>query len=160
MANKSDITSILSIENPQFSTYLIVASLLVLKMCFLTLLTIFQRQKNKVFISEEDTKVFPGTVGANPDVERVRRAFQNDLENIPAFLFISFAYLFVGVPNWVVHFIFYLFLIARTLHSFVYAVYVIPQPARAICFIVGFFIIGYLSGHVLVYGVYSGYLGK
>ncbi|XP_050300074.1 prostaglandin E synthase-like [Anthonomus grandis grandis] len=151
---------VLSIKNPQFCTYLIVTSLLILKMCGLTLLTIFHRQKNKTFISEEDTKMRGGTVESNPDVERVRRAFLNDLENIPAFLIIGLAYLFVGVPNWVVHMLFYLFLIARVCHSFVYAVYVIPQPARAICFVLGFAIIGYMSIHVLIYGFFTGYLGK
>ncbi|XP_066140038.1 prostaglandin E synthase-like [Euwallacea fornicatus] len=152
---------VLSINNPQFATYLIVSSLLILKMCGLTLLTIFQRYKNKVFISEEDMKMRPGaTVETHPDVERVRRAFQNDLENIPAFLFIALAYLFIQVPDWVVHFLFYLFLIARTMHSIVYAIYVVPQPARAICFVLGLTVIGYLSFHVLIYGFVTGYLSK
>jgi len=151
---------ILSINNNQFATYLIVTSLLILKMFGLTLLTIFHRQKNKVFISEEDANIRGGTVESHPDVERVRRAYQNDLENIPAFMVISLAYLFIGVPDWVVHFLFYLFLIARTLHSFVYAVYVIPQPARGICFAIGSGIISYMSIHVLIYGFFTGYLGK
>lgn len=72
----------------------------------------------------------------------------------------AFAYLFVGVPDWAVHFLFYLFLLARTMHSIVYAVYVIPQPARAICFLLGFAVIGYLSFHVLIYAFVVGYLGK
>lgn len=40
--------AVLSMDNPQFATYLIVSSLLILKMCGLTLLTIFHRQKNQV----------------------------------------------------------------------------------------------------------------
>lgn len=56
MADLSNITSskngetigVLSINNPQFATYLIVASLLILKMYGLIMLTIFHRQKNKV----------------------------------------------------------------------------------------------------------------
>ncbi|ENN74663.1 prostaglandin E synthase [Dendroctonus ponderosae] len=161
-SKNGEVVGVLTINNPQFATYLIVASLLILKMYGLILLTIFHRQKNKVFISEEDTKMRGdgGSVGTHPDVERVRRAFQNDLENIPAFLFISLAYLFVGVANWAVHLLFYLFLIARTLHSLVYALYVIPQPARAICFCLGLLINCYLSFHVLVYGFFTGYLGK
>ncbi|XP_066244946.1 prostaglandin E synthase-like [Euwallacea similis] len=161
LAGKMSEFGVLSINNPQFATYLIVSSLLVLKMCGLILLTIFQRYKNKVFISEEDMKMRPGaTTEAHPDVERVRRAFQNDLENIPAFLFMALVYLFIEVPDWVVHFLFYLFLIARTLHSIVYAIYVVPQPARAICFMLGLAINGYLSFHVLIYGFVTGYLGK
>ncbi|KAL1512653.1 hypothetical protein ABEB36_002212 [Hypothenemus hampei] len=151
--------TVLSIKNPQFATYLIVASLLLLKMSALTLLTIFHRQKNRVFSNEEDTKMRGGTVGINDDVERVRRAFQNDLENIPTFLFIGLLYLFVQVPDWVVYFLFYLFLLARTAHSIVYAVYVIPQPARALSFLLGFFVILYMSIHVLIHGFFMGYLG-
>ncbi|KAF7278540.1 hypothetical protein GWI33_008244 [Rhynchophorus ferrugineus] len=130
----------------------------VLKMMSLILLTIFYRMKTKVCISEEDSTINGATVGSHPDVERVRRAFQNDLETIPAFMIMSFFYLWVPVPDWVVHVLYYLFLVSRTLHSFVYAVYVIRQPSRAICFLIAFLILIYISVHVAIYGFIAGYL--
>ncbi|XP_030753444.1 microsomal glutathione S-transferase 1-like [Sitophilus oryzae] len=153
-------TVILSLENPTFSTYLIVSSLLVLKMMGLIVLTIYHRITKKIFISEEDTAMSGGTVGSDQDIDRVKRALQNDLENIPAFLAISLAYLWVPVPDWAVHILYYAFLILRSLHSFVYAVYVIPQPTRALCFVLSFAILGYMCSHVFVYAFSVGYFAK
>ncbi|XP_030763126.1 microsomal glutathione S-transferase 1-like [Sitophilus oryzae] len=149
----NDIPWVTSLENPKFVTYMIVCALLVLKMWWLTVLTVMKRMKHKVVMNEEDTKVDGFTVGSHSDVERVQRAFQNDLENIPAFLFIALAYLWVSVPSWVVHFLYYLFFIARLGHSIVYAVVPIGPPTRCICFVIGFFIVTYMSLHVLIAGI-------
>nr|AVT42177.1 microsomal glutathione S-transferase 3 [Lissorhoptrus oryzophilus] len=157
MDQTGHFNEVLSLTNHKFATYLVVSSLLILKMMALTILTIQQRFKHKVVISEEDAKANGGTVGNHPDVDRVRRAFQNDLENIPAFLIISLAYLFVNPPGWVVHILYYLFLLVRIGHTIVYAVYIVRQPARGICFFIGFLIIMYMSLHVLFYGLISGY---
>nr|AVT42179.1 microsomal glutathione S-transferase 4 [Lissorhoptrus oryzophilus] len=151
---------ILTLQNPQFATYLIVSALLILKMNALILLTIYHRMKNKVVISPEDAQFKEGTVvGSHPDVDRVRRAFQNDLENIPAFLVIGLLYLWVSSPDWAVHTLYYLFFLARLGHTLVYAVYVVPQPSRAICFFLGFLILEYMCCHVVVYAILKGYHG-
>ncbi|XP_060529966.1 microsomal glutathione S-transferase 1-like isoform X2 [Cylas formicarius] len=157
--NGTSANDILSLDNPAFCTYVICCCLLILKMMGLVLLTIFHRQTNKVGISEEDAR-FGMEVALHPNVERTRRAFLNDLENIPAFLFLSFAYLWTRPISTLVHVVYYAFLVARALHSFVYAVYVVPQPARAICFAIGFIINGYLAAHTAIYVFIVGYLKK
>ncbi|KAF7278541.1 hypothetical protein GWI33_008245 [Rhynchophorus ferrugineus] len=121
-------------------------------MWWLTILTIIKRFKHKVVLNDEDAKTANATVGSHPAVERVRRAFQNDLENIPAFLFIGLVYLFVPAPNWLIHLLYYTYLLARIGHSIVYAVYILPQPSRGICFGLSFIIVLYMSLHVLIVG--------
>lgn len=64
----------------------------------------------------------------------------NDLENIPVFFVAAFFYVLTD-PNPIIAVnLFRIFTLARILHTFVYAVYVIPQPARAITWGVGYFI--------------------
>ena len=47
-----------------------------------------------MFANPEDAKDVPGSkVGSDPDVERVRRAHLNDLENIPLFIAIAAVYM-------------------------------------------------------------------
>ncbi|XP_060529100.1 prostaglandin E synthase-like [Cylas formicarius] len=147
---------VLDLGNSAFRTYLICNCLLVLKMLGLIALTVRHRMKHKVFISEEDTKMgVGGTVGSHPDVDRVRRAFANDLETIPAFMFVSLYYLFTSTPKWIVHLLYYLFVLARIGHSIVYAIKVVKQPARAVCFLISYFILIYLTLHTLFYAIFA-----
>ena len=47
-----------------------------------------------MFANPEDAKDVPGSkVGSDPEVERVRRAHLNDLENIPLFIAIAAVYM-------------------------------------------------------------------
>ena len=77
----------------------------------------------QVFSSPEDTV---GSSKAkvsftNENVERVRRAHQNDIENIVPFAILSFLYLVVANPTlFTAKCVFYGFTVARVLHSFVY----------------------------------------
>merc|ERR1719350_159894 len=75
-------------------------------------------------------------VGVHEDVERVRRAHQNDIENIIPFLILGFIYIFTNPAYSTALLVFRLFAGARILHSIVYLL-IIPQPARAITFFVG-----------------------
>ena len=58
---------------------------------------------------------------ANDNVERVRRAHQNDIENIVPFAILSGLYLAVANPSlFTAKCVFYGFTVARVLHTFVY----------------------------------------
>lgn len=79
------------------------------------------------------------------------------MENIILFLIISLGYLSVEPPLWAVNTLFFTYLITRILHTIVYAVYIVRQPARALCFQVGFMIIGYMATHTAVHAICKGY---
>lgn len=70
------------------------------------------------------------------DVERVRRAHLNDLENIPAFLLAGFFYVLTEPPVNLALWLFRIAVLARIGHTIVYAVHPVPQPARGICFMI------------------------
>ena len=83
-----------TLTNPVFVTYVIAASLMVLKIMLQGWITVVRMMATDAgLVSPEDLKA--GPVNRNPrpeqlqpnqDVERSRRIHRNDLENIPAFL--------------------------------------------------------------------------
>ena len=73
---------------------------------------------------------------SDDDIERIRRAHMNDMENIYPFLVIGLLFAALstdGDKNATLHF--YIFTFFRFAHSIVY-VNAVKQPARAICFLV------------------------
>ena len=72
----------------------------------------------------------------NEDVERVRRAHQNDIENIVPFLILGYLYIFTNPELSTALLLFRVFVVARILHTIVY-INTIPQPARKYTFLVG-----------------------
>lgn len=78
-------------------------------------------------------------------LRNVYRAHRNDMENILPYLSIGLVYVLTDPLPWIAKSCFVIATIARVLHSFVYAVYVIPQPARAICFLVQWIITIYFA---------------
>lgn len=73
------------------------------------------------------------------------------MENILPYLSIGLIYVLTDPAPWIAKTCFIVATIARVLHTFVYAVYVIPQPARAICFFVQFVITIYFAIASIVY---------
>lgn len=69
----------------------------------------------------------------------------NDLENIPIYMVASFGYMLTNPSAWLATTLFRTFAIARCLHTLVYAVVVIPQPARGLSWMVGYAITGYMA---------------
>ncbi|XP_015836904.1 microsomal glutathione S-transferase 1 [Tribolium castaneum] len=143
--------SVLTLNNPAFGVYLISACLLVLKMMGMSLLTIYNRFKYKAFICPEDAKWLQGQVVSNDTVERVRRAHQNDLENIPIFLAAAFAYLWTQPPAWLAWVLYLGFTILRALHTIVYTLIVLPQPTRALLWVAGYLLTGYMAVHAALH---------
>lgn len=75
----------------------------------------------------------------------MRRAHRNDLENILPFLTAGFFYVLINPSPIIAINLFRASAIARIIHTIVYAVYVVPQPARALSWLVCFLITGYMS---------------
>lgn len=79
------------------------------------------------------------------------RAHLNDLENILPYLFAGLFYVATNPPAAMATLMFKVAAIARIVHTFVYAVYVVPQPARAIAFAIHIVITLYMAISVLIY---------
>ncbi|XP_076152442.1 microsomal glutathione S-transferase 1-like [Alosa pseudoharengus] len=122
-----------------FSTY---ATIVTLKMMLMSPLTSYFRLTRKAFANMEDTTLDLSKedkkkmVKVDPDVERVRRCHQNDLENVIPFLVVGLLYALTGPPLSSALLHFRVFVGSRFCHSVAYLV-ALPQPSRALCFLVG-----------------------
>merc|ERR1712183_363708 len=121
-----------------FKAYAFYAAVVTVKVLMMAFLTARQRFRTGVFISSEDAKQPGAKTGVNEDVERVRRAHQNDIENVVPFAILGFIYIFTNPAYSTALFCFRLFARARILHTIVYLL-VVPQPSRAILFFVNIF---------------------
>ncbi|XP_056605216.1 microsomal glutathione S-transferase 1.1 isoform X1 [Triplophysa dalaica] len=98
----------------------------------------------KVFANLEDTNLVKTTedrrkcVRVDPDVERVRRCHQNDLENIIPFVVIGLLYALTGPDLYAALLHFRVFVGSRFIHTVAYLV-ALPQPSRGLAWIVGLF---------------------
>jgi glutathione S-transferase len=85
---KMTVFNALSSDNHAFRVYITWGGFLIIKMLLMALLTGVTRSRKKAFENPEDVAAGKGDeIKKDEDVERVRRAHLNDLENIPAFLF-------------------------------------------------------------------------
>lgn len=124
-----------------FSTY---ATIVILKMMLMAPLTGLFRFKQKAFSNQEDLWMAKNAeekkkmLRADPEVERVRRCHQNDLENIIPFIVIGLLYALSGpdLATAVLHF--RVFVISRICHTVSY-VLALPQPSRALSWVTGMF---------------------
>jgi len=127
------------------------SSLLVLKLVAMSVLTAIQRFKNKVFANPEDVmSKHDKVIYNNPDVERVRRAHQNDLENILPFFFVGLLYCLINPVAATANLLFKTFTIARYMHTLVYAIVPVRQPARVAAWAVAYGINIYMAIQVLL----------
>ncbi|CAG9575842.1 unnamed protein product [Danaus chrysippus] len=139
-----------TIVEPAVKTYIACSGILALKVMGMSLLTARMRFKKKVFANEEDTNVKGSVVKYDdPDVERVRRAHLNDLENIPVFWVVGALYLTTGPSDEVAINLFRVYTAGRILHTLVYAVTPLPQPARGIAFGIPYWITIYMGVKVI-----------
>ncbi|XP_022126488.2 microsomal glutathione S-transferase 1-like [Pieris rapae] len=125
-----------SITEPAVRTFLFYSGVLGLKVLSMAFLTARQRMKKKVFANPEDAAAKKSAVVKfdDEDVERVRRAHLNDLENIPLFWVLGGLYLTTGPSAATAITLFRVYAAGRILHTIVYAVTPLPQPARGIAF--------------------------
>ncbi|XP_065222154.1 microsomal glutathione S-transferase 1-like [Planococcus citri] len=123
----------LDINEMVFKSFLFYASILVGKTMIMSPLTARWRFKKRVFISSEDALLRGSRVGYDDeDIERIRRAHRNDIENIPMFLFAALMYMLTDPVPWVAINLFRLYTLLRFIYTYVYAIRVYPQPTRAI----------------------------
>jgi len=114
--------------------------LLVVKMLMLIFRTSAARMKTSTFATPEDYAaigVAPPVDQSGPDerIERLRRALQNDLENILPFFGVGLIYALSGPSLGMARFLFAGFAIARIVHTVTYLRGM--QPHRSIAFIAG-----------------------
>ncbi|XP_037034058.1 microsomal glutathione S-transferase 1-like isoform X2 [Bradysia coprophila] len=140
-------------SNSVFCSFIVCSAILVLKMLVMSTLTSIQRFRTQTFSAPEDVVFSEGAEVNfnNENINRVRRAHRNDMENILPYLTIGLLYVLTDPLPWLAKSCFLIATIARLLHTFVYAVYVIPQPARAICFFVQWFITIYFAIATIVF---------
>ncbi|XP_034101613.1 microsomal glutathione S-transferase 1 isoform X2 [Drosophila albomicans] len=140
---------LLTLDNPVFCCYLFWATVLVVKMLLMSLLTALQRFRYKIFPNEED--LFFKNIEVqfdDPHVERVRRAHRNDMENILPYFIMGLIYLSTDPSPTVACNLFRVAAVARILHTLVYAVYPVPQPSRILAFATMLLITFYMAAVV------------
>ncbi|XP_062138186.1 microsomal glutathione S-transferase 1 isoform X2 [Drosophila sulfurigaster albostrigata] len=149
------VLELLSLTNPVFKSYTFWAGVLVLKMLAMSMLTAVQRFKTKTFANPEDLMSPKLKVKFDdPNVERVRRAHRNDLENILPFFIVGLLYTLTNPSAFIAINLFRAVGISRIVHTLVYAVVVVPQPARALSFFVALGATAYMALQVILAGAF------
>ncbi|CAN9508122.1 unnamed protein product [Ophioblennius macclurei] len=128
-------------EDEVFKAFTTHATIVLLKILLMGPLTARYRFSRGAFANEEDVALRPAEerkkmLKTHPDVERVRRCHQNDLETALPFVLIGLLYALTGpeLSSALLHF--RLFTGARLFHSVSY-VGALPQPCRALSWMVG-----------------------
>ncbi|KRF99648.1 uncharacterized protein Dwil_GK25033, isoform B [Drosophila willistoni] len=126
-------SELISWDNAVFRCYLGWSMILLFKMFALSFLAGLMRFITSTFANPEDLMSPKLKVKFDdPNVERVRRAHRNDLENILPFFIIGLLYTLTNPSAFLAITLFRVVGIARIVHTLVYAVVVVPQPARAL----------------------------
>lgn len=118
----------LSLQDPLFATYVIAATLMILKAVSMSWLTVVRMMKVRSgFRSPEDLKKTPLNPAPHADqlapderVDRIRRIHLNDLENLPFFLASGFLYVLTQPPLLLAQLLLYGYVASRLLHFFAY----------------------------------------
>jgi glutathione S-transferase len=118
----------LSLQNPVFATYVIAATLMILKAVSMSWLTVIRMMQVKGgFRSPEDIKKTPLNRAPNPKqlepnerVERIRRIQLNDLENLPFFLVAGFLFVLTEPSLVLARWLLYGYVVSRLLHFAAY----------------------------------------
>lgn len=92
-------------------------------------------------------------VDVDEDVERVRRAHRNDLENVLPWFIMTAIWLTTGPSHIIACWLIRIFVVARILHSVVYAM-LAKQPWRGLLFFIGFTITTYEAIMTLIHYCY------
>ena len=147
----------LSLQDPLFSTYVIAATLMILKAVSMSWLTVARMLQEKGgFRSPEDLRRTPlnpvpdpRQLERNERVDRVRRIHLNDLENLPFFLVAGLLYVLTGPPLWMAQVLLYGYVASRLLH---FAAYLSAQihDLRATLWTIGSLILIFMTVRTLL----------
>ncbi len=129
----------------------VIALLLFLKMFAVVCVQSWYRVRYKVFVREEDAHYWGDGKPAEADHPRAHRAqavLRNDSENIPSFLFLTWAHVVVVDSPHVLAAISFPFVLARALHAWWY---IRPrQPHRNRAYVLGLVSLLTCATHVAV----------
>ena len=147
----------LSLQNPLFATYVIAATLMILKAVSMSWLTVIRMMQVKGgFRSPEDLRKTalnpePNPTQLEPDerVERMRRIHLNDLENLPFFLVAGFLYVLTEPSLLLARVLLYGYVASRLLHFAAYAS-AKTHDTRATLWTVGSVILIFMTGRTLL----------
>ena len=150
----------MTFENPVFVTYVIAATLLILKLLGQGWITVWRMMKvGGGFLNPEDAaagmanpKPRPGQLDADDYVERSRRMHRNDLENIPAFLVAGLLFVLTQPPLWVAQWLLFGFVAARLAHFWAYST-AKSHEVRATFYSTGSLIVIGMAVYTLIYAV-------
>jgi glutathione S-transferase len=147
----------LSLQDPLFATYVIAATLMILKAVSMSWLTVVRMMQAKGgFRSPEDLRKTPLNPAPNPTqlqpderVERIRRIQLNDLENLPFFLVAGFLFVLTQPSLFLARALLYGYVVSRLLH---FAAYLSAQThdVRATLWTVGSLILIFMTGWALL----------
>jgi glutathione S-transferase len=147
----------LSLQNPLLATYVVAATLMILKVVSMSWLTVLRMtQANGGFRSPEDLRKTPLNPEPNPNqlepnerVDRIRRIQLNDLESVPFFLVAGFLYVLTQPPLWLAQLLLYGYVASRLLH---FAAYFTAQThdTRAALWSVGSLILVFMTCRTLL----------
>lgn len=146
----------LTLQNPLFATYVVAATLMILKAVAMSWLTVVRMMGEKGgFRSPEDLKKTP--LNPEPDpvqlqpnerVERIRRIQMNDLENLPYFLAAGLLFVFTEPSLMLAQWLLYGYVASRFLHFLAYLTAQI-HDVRATLWTIGSLILIYMTGATL-----------
>ena len=142
-----------SLQNPLFATYVIAATIMILKAVSMSWLTVLRMMTVRGgYRSPEDLRKTvlnpsPDPKQLEPDerVERIRRIQLNDLENLPFFLVAGLLFILTDPPLLLARWILYGYVVSRLLH---FAAYLTAQThdTRATLWTVGSVILIFMTG--------------
>ncbi len=146
----------LSLQDPLFATYVIAATLMILKAVGMSWLTVVRMMQVKGgFRSPEDLRKTPLNPRPDPQqlevddrVDRIRRIQLNDLENLPFFLAAGFLYVLTEPSLPLAQVLLYGYVVSRFLH---FAAYLTAQThdLRAALWTVGSLILIFMTCRTL-----------
>jgi glutathione S-transferase len=150
----------MTFENPVFVTYVIAASLMVLKVMGQGWITVVRMMKvGGGFLNPEDAaaglanpKPRSGQLDPDDYVERSRRMHRNDLENVPMFLIAGLLFVMTQPPLWVAQWLFFGFVVTRLAHFWAYFT-AKSHEVRATFFTIGSFIVIGMAVYTFIYAV-------
>ncbi len=149
--------NLLTLQNPLLTTYLVAASIMVLKAASMSWLTVLRMMQVKGgYRSPEDLKKTPLNPSPSPEqlqpneaVERVRRIHMNDLENVPFFLAAGFLFILTEPSLLLARVLLYGYVATRLLHFVAYFT-ARTHDTRAALWTPGSLIILFMAGRTLV----------
>lgn len=150
-------TATLSLANPVFHSYVVAASIMVLKLMLQPWMTVVRMTKaGGGFRSPEDVKKSPlnpkpdpAQLGINEYVDRSRRIHLNDLESIPGFLAAGFLFVLADPPLLFAQILIWTYVVSRAAH---FVAYVTAQlhDVRAFCWTWGSISVITMAAYTLV----------